>query len=123
MLAACSFCLSVALAVGPAPVHAAPEAVQWSGVDLSIVEGLKVPRPDGYTSGITADFRGGLVRVFVGPSDAAASWWVHRMREVVEKQKPTELPMPSASSHPPGADGAPPAPRLDLRVRPLLCPL
>jgi hypothetical protein len=77
------------------------------------VEGLHVPRPDGYTSGITADYKGGLVRVFVGPSDVAASWWVARMVQVVEKQKPASLPYPAASSAPVAGDAPPPVPSLN----------
>ena len=73
-----------------------------------------MPRPDGYTSGITADFKGGLVRVFVGPSELAASWWVVRMTQVVEKQKPTAVPFPAAAepqAEPVAADpAAPPTP-------------
>ena len=90
-------CLLLAWLFTTAPALAQPVAPAWSGVDLSIVEGLHIPRPDGYTSGVTADYKGGLVRVFVGPSDVAASWWVSRMTQVVEKQKPRAVPYPAAS--------------------------
>ena len=83
--------------------HAEPT---WAAVDLSVVEGLHIPRPDGWTSGITADFKGGLVRVYIGPSDVAASWWVQRMTQVVEKQKPAAVPFPSPTAPP--DPGSPP---------------
>jgi hypothetical protein len=77
---------------------------RWTGVDLTLVEGLSPARVDGYSSGFTADFKGGLVRVYVMPSEVAASWWVARMAKVAEKQKPEAVPLP-----PPGTvDDAPP---------------
>ena len=83
-----------------------PASPHWSGVDLSLVEWLSPPRADGYSSGLTADFKGGLVRVYVMPTETAASWWVQRMTAVVEKQKPTSVPLPDQDSTPTPA-GAP----------------
>ena len=86
----------------------APPPPQWSGVELSLVEWLSPPRADGFTSGLTADFKGGLVRVYVMPSETAASWWVHRMTTVVDKQKPTSVPLPEPESTR-SPSGAPPS--------------
>lgn len=96
------------LAAAPPP----PLDGRFEGVDLSTVEALKPPRVDGHTAGITADFKGGLVRVFVGPDDQSASWWVARMTTVVEKQKPTAVPWPTASAEPPAPDAEPSEPSL-----------
>jgi len=107
------------VALFPALATAEPTQVRWTGVDLTLVEGLSVARADGFSSGFTADFKGGLVRVYVLPSDSAASWWVARMATVAEKQKPTEVPLalPDPDAPPPEPlppDTPPPPPkRLD----------
>ena len=106
-VAACPLPTLAAPPVGSSPVPSSPSASpgaevvappRWTGLDLTFVEGLKAPRADGFTSGLTADFKGGLVRLYVTPSEQAASWWVARMATVVEKQKPAPVPLPSAAA-------------------------
>ncbi len=90
----CGWLSLLALAPALAAAQPPPTSPRWTGIDLSTVEDLSPPRADGFTSGFTADFRGGLVRVYVLPSASAASWWVARMVTVVEKQKPKVVVLP-----------------------------
>lgn len=85
---------SAALATGSA---APPQHARYAGIALdSLEEELKPPRYDSSSTGYTVDVSGGIVRVFIAPSELAAQWWVQRMAEVRARRHPAppEPPLP-----------------------------
>lgn len=85
---------SVALATGSTPP---PPHSRYAGIALDrLEEELKPPRYDSSSTGYTVDVSGGIIRVFIAPSELAAQWWVQRMAEVRARRRPAppEPPLP-----------------------------
>ncbi len=76
----------LSLWVALSPASASP---RFAGVVMDdFADELAPLRFDSSSTGWTADFKGGVLRVFIGPDEKSAQWWVSAMADIAKKQKP-----------------------------------
>jgi hypothetical protein len=62
-----------------------------TGVVLEGHEGFEAPRHQSAREGVSLDFKGGIARIYVGPSELAAQEWFAEKGAFVARQKPSPL--------------------------------
>jgi len=63
-----------------------------TGFRLDGLEGFEAPRHQSVREGFSLDFPGGIARLYVGPTEAAAQEWFVEKSELVARQAPAVLP-------------------------------
>lgn len=63
-----------------------------TGFRLEALEGFETPRHQSVREGFSLDFPGGIARLYVGPTEAAAQEWFVEKSALVARQAPTRLP-------------------------------
>lgn len=81
--------------MAPLLLHALLPAALAAGLHTGVVleghEGFEAPRHQSAREGLSLDFKGGIARVYVGPSELAAQEWYAEKVEFVARQRPVAL--------------------------------
>jgi hypothetical protein len=79
----------------PAPLLALLPLALAGGLHAGVVleghEGFEAPRHQSAREGVSLDFKGGIARIYVGPTERAAQEWYLEKADFVARQKPAPL--------------------------------